>query len=117
MKILVTGGAGFIGTNLIKKLLSKGHNVESIDNYDSGLRENEVDVCKYHTGDIESIGLMDKDFDMIYHLAGLSRIQPSFKNPTETLGLTDQRFSILTPRHDIWLMKSSDILPRGTATS
>jgi UDP-glucose 4-epimerase len=84
MKILVTGGAGFIGTNLIKRLLFEGHNVESIDNYDSGLVSNHVDGCNYHTGDIESIGLMDKDFDMIYHLAGLSRIQPSFKNPTET---------------------------------
>ena len=84
MKILVTGGAGFIGTNLIKRLVSEGHNVESIDNYDSGLVSNHVDGCNYHTGDIESIDLMDKDFDMIYHLAGLSRIQPSFKNPTET---------------------------------
>jgi UDP-glucose 4-epimerase len=84
MKILVTGGAGFIGTNLIKRLMSEGHNVESIDNYDSGLESNHVDGCNYHTGDIESIDLMDKDFDMIYHLAGLSRIQPSFKNPTET---------------------------------
>ena len=84
MKILVTGGAGFIGTNIIKRLVSEGHNVESIDNYDSGLVSNHVDGCNYHTGDIESIDLMDKDFDMIYHLAGLSRIQPSFKNPTET---------------------------------
>jgi UDP-glucose 4-epimerase len=84
MKILVTGGAGFIGTNLIKRLLFEGHNVESIDNYDSGLVSNHVDGCNYHMGDIESIDLMDKDFDMIYHLAGLSRIQPSFKNPTET---------------------------------
>ena len=84
MKILVTGGAGFIGTNLIKRLVSEGHNVESIDNYDSGLVSNHVDGCNYHTGDIESIDLMDKDFDVIYHLAGLSRIQPSFKNPTET---------------------------------
>ena len=84
MKILVTGGAGFIGTNLIKRLVSEGHNVESIDNYDSGLVSNHVDGCNYHTGDIESIDLMDKDFDIIYHLAGLSRIQPSFKNPTET---------------------------------
>ena len=84
MKILVTGGAGFIGTNLIKRLLFEGHNVESIDNYDSGLVSNHVEGCNYHTGDIELIHLMDKDFDMIYHLAGLSRIQPSFKNPTET---------------------------------
>jgi UDP-glucose 4-epimerase len=84
MKILVTGGAGFIGTNLIKRLISEGHNVESIDNYDSGLVSNHVGGCNYHTGDIELIDLMCKDFDMIYHLAGLSRIQPSFKNPTET---------------------------------
>ncbi len=84
MKILVTGGAGFIGTNLIKKLLSEGHNVHSIDNYDSGLVENEVGGCTYHNGDIQLINLMDKDFEIIYHLAALSRIQPSFENPTLT---------------------------------
>ena len=84
MKILVTGGAGFIGTNLIKRLLSEGHNVHSIDNYDSGLKENEVDWCNYHTGDILIVSLMDKDFDIIYHLAALSRIQPSFDNPLLT---------------------------------
>ena len=84
MKILVTGGAGFIGTNLIKRLITEGHNIESIDNYDSGLVSNHVDGCNYHSGDIESVNLMDKDFDLIYHLAGLSRIQPSFKNPSET---------------------------------
>ena len=84
MKILVTGGAGFIGTNLIKKLIDEGHNVQSIDNYDSGLKENEVDGCNYHTGDIQMVSLMDKDFDLIYHLAALSRIQPSFDNPSLT---------------------------------
>jgi len=84
MKILVTGGAGFIGTNLIKRLLQEGHQVSSLDNYESGCRENEVEGCKYHSGDIEHIGLMDKDFDLIYHLAALSRIQPSFTNPEET---------------------------------
>lgn len=84
MKILVTGGAGFVGTNLIKRLLIENHQVESIDNYDSGLKSNEQPNCKYHTGDIENVNLMDKDFDLIYHLAGLSRIQPSYRNPQET---------------------------------
>lgn len=84
MKILVTGGAGFIGTNLIKLLLKEGHEVQSLDNYDSGTRDNHVEGCNYHSGDVRSVGLMDKDFNLIYHLAGLSRIQPSFKNPTIT---------------------------------
>ena len=87
MKILVTGGAGFIGTNLIKRLLSEGHNVHSIDNYDSGLKENEVEGCNYHTGDILIVSLMDKDFDIIYHLAALSRIQPSFDNKAHVFRL------------------------------
>lgn len=84
-KILVTGGAGFIGSNLIKHLLQESNfEIHSLDNYDSGNKENEIDGCNYHVGDIESIELMDKDFDIIYHLAALSRIQPSFNNPTDT---------------------------------
>jgi len=48
------------------------------------LVENEISGCNYHRGDIEQIDLMDKDFDLIYHFAALSRIQPSFNNPSET---------------------------------
>ena len=85
MKILVTGGAGFIGTNLIKRLINEGHEVHSLDNYDSGLKENEQDKCNYITGDIEQIEYIKGDsFDLVYHLAALSRIQPSFEDPTET---------------------------------
>jgi len=85
MKILVTGGAGFIGTNLIKRLLKEGHEVHSLDNYDSGLLENEVEGCNYVSGDIESILYWRGDsFDLVYHLAALSRIQPSFEDPNET---------------------------------
>lgn len=84
-KILVTGGAGFIGTNLIKRLLNEGHEVHSLDNYDSGLKENEVEGCNYINGDIEQLEYYRGDnFDLCYHLAALSRIQPSFENPTET---------------------------------
>ena len=85
MKILVTGGVGFIGTNLIKRLLSEGHEVHSLDNYDSGLKENEQEGCNYITCDIEQIEyIKGESFDLVYHLAALSRIQPSFEDPTET---------------------------------
>lgn len=84
MKILITGGAGFIGTNLIIKLLKENHNVYSLDNYSTGTADNEVEGCNYITGDLFNINLLDKDFDIIFHLAGLSRIQPSFITPFET---------------------------------
>lgn len=84
MKVLVTGGAGFIGTNLVKKLLSENHEVYSLDNYICGLRENEISGCTYIDADIENINKLEKDFDVVYHLAALSRIQPSFNNPSET---------------------------------
>jgi UDP-glucose 4-epimerase len=85
MKILVTGGAGFVGTNLIKRLLTEGHEVHSLDNYDSGLRENHIEGCNYISGDIEQLEYWKGDsFDIVYHLAALSRIQPSFENPVET---------------------------------
>jgi UDP-glucose 4-epimerase len=85
MKILVTGGVGFIGTNLIKRLLNEGHEVHSLDNYDSGLVENEIEGCNYIKGDIEQLEYWKGDkFDVVYHLAALSRIQPSFENPVET---------------------------------
>ena len=83
MKILVTGGAGFIGTNLIKRLLNEGHTVHSLDNYDSGLKENEIEGCQYFDSDVRSMFSME-NYDLIYHLAALSRIQPSFNNPQNT---------------------------------
>lgn len=90
MKILVTGGAGFIGTNLIKRLVQDGHTVVSLDNYDSGTRNNHVNhtSIEYVEGDIELLssdfGQLHANVDVCFHLAALSRIQPSFTNPTET---------------------------------
>ena len=93
MKILVTGGAGFIGTNLIKRLVSEGHEVWSVDNYDTGNMKNHVEGAIYHREDIQherfwngSIysWLTGRDIDICFHLAALSRIQPSFENPLAT---------------------------------
>jgi UDP-glucose 4-epimerase len=83
MKVLVTGGAGFVGTNLIKRLLKEGHEVQSLDNYSTGLKSNEVDGCRYWTGDIQNISTMDKDFDVVFHMAAIARIEPSFKRPDD----------------------------------
>lgn len=85
MKILVTGGNGFIGSNLIKRLLSEGHEVISIDDLSTGLKEYEIEGCTYVYGDIENLMYWKgESFDLCYHLAALSRIQPSFDDPAET---------------------------------
>tara|TARA_X000001382_G_scaffold2348_1_gene2779 strand:- start:14005 stop:14862 length:858 start_codon:yes stop_codon:yes gene_type:complete len=87
MNVMVTGGAGFVGTNLIKRLLKDGHNVVSIDNYTTGREENEQEGCTYHNVDIRDAVDFDffmEDPDVIYHLAALPRIQPSFKYPAIT---------------------------------
>ena len=88
MNIMVTGGAGFVGTNLIKRLLKDGHNVVSLDNYSTGKEENEQEGCKYFNVDIRDIVDFDyfmEDVDIVYHLAALPRIQPSFEYPAQTL--------------------------------
>ena len=86
MKILVTGGAGFIGTNLIKRLVDEGHKVLSLDDYSTGDKKNHVEGVKYINCDIEQIEyIKGKDIDLCYHLAAQSRVQPSFDDPTECL--------------------------------
>lgn len=86
MKILVTGGAGFVGTNLIKRLVSEGHEVMSIDNYSTGSKKNHIRGVKYVNQDI-SYRFMDwsvyDNFDVVYHMAAIARIQPSFEKPMD----------------------------------
>ena len=87
MKMLVTGGVGFVGTNLIKRLLKDGHEVVSIDNYSTGKKENEQDGCIYYDYDLSYSYIRDDgdSYDVIFHLAALARIQPSLKHPYKTI--------------------------------
>ena len=82
-KILVTGGAGFIGMNLIQRLVKDGNRVVCLDDYSTGTKENHVEGVKYINADIETIEYIKGDFDLCYHIAAQSRIQPSFEDPTE----------------------------------
>ena len=86
MRILVTGGAGFIGSNLIKALLTNKYEVFSLDNYSTGYKSNEVSGCTYIDDELCNIDNVfdNKHFDVIFHLAALARIQPSFIKPHET---------------------------------
>tara|TARA_B100001113_G_scaffold184404_1_gene151150 strand:+ start:615 stop:1463 length:849 start_codon:yes stop_codon:yes gene_type:complete len=83
--ILVTGGAGFIGSNLIKSLIEIGCNVTSLDNYSTGTNENEVKGATYINDDIENILKLKESFDICFHLAAQSRVQPSFDDPQESV--------------------------------
>lgn len=85
MKALVTGGAGFVGTNLIKRLLKEGHEVVSVDNYNTGLKSNHQKGCTYIEQDIRNIADYSAwgEFNIVYHLAAIARIQPSFDKPED----------------------------------
>lgn len=88
MKILVTGGLGFVGSNLVDKLVQDPDNevtvydnVSSESSFKSRMRE---DVT-YIVDDIRNINshYHTPDFDLVFHLAALARIQPSFRKPLE----------------------------------
>lgn len=90
-KVLVTGGAGFIGTNLINRLIQEDFEVFSLDDYSTGSVDNELSKAKYIKGDIQLISkIIDSDFDICFHLAAQSRVQPSFNDPEDSFKVNVQ---------------------------
>tara|TARA_Y100000590_G_scaffold442760_2_gene571285 strand:+ start:3927 stop:4781 length:855 start_codon:yes stop_codon:yes gene_type:complete len=81
--ILITGGVGFIGTNLVKELVKQNNTVISIDNYSFGSKKNEIDGVKYYNYDIEDIDKITESVDVCFHLCAMARVQPSFEDPME----------------------------------
>jgi len=89
-KILVTGGCGFVGYNLTKKLVESGHEVDVIDNLSIGSEAKDITLigANFLGGDVRAMeNIKPKNYDYIFHLAALSRIQPSFQNPYTTFSV------------------------------
>ena len=80
MKILVTGGAGYIGSNLIKHLKkTTDAEITSLDNYFTGIKQNHIKGVKYIKGNTSDISNLNKQ-DVVYHFGEYSRVVPSFKD-------------------------------------
>ncbi|MEW6684727.1 MAG: SDR family oxidoreductase [Candidatus Edwardsbacteria bacterium] len=90
MKVLVTGGAGFIGSHLVEALLKRKASVRVIDNFSTGKRRNIahfIDKIELIQGDISNLEVVKravKDVEIIYHQAALPSVPRSIKNPIST---------------------------------
>lgn len=112
--ILVTGGAGFIGSHLCARLVKEGHKVISLDNYFTGSRENHVEGVDYregHTKDIEKH--IPETPDLIYHLGEYSRVEKSLEEPALVWDLNkDGTFGVL----EFWRKRGCKLLYAGSST-
>ncbi|MDO8564478.1 MAG: SDR family oxidoreductase [bacterium] len=87
VKVVVTGGAGFIGSHLVDALLLKGCEVHVIDNLSGGSKENINPKAQFHDADIrnlETIKPIIKGALYVFHTAALPRVQYSIEHPVET---------------------------------
>jgi len=88
MKILVTGGAGFIGSHSAEALLSDGHSVRVLDNLSTGYLENvpsEAELLKGDINDADAVLKAARGCDAVLHLAALISVPQSVSQPIETL--------------------------------
>lgn len=114
MKILVTGGAGFIGSHLDDALIARGHQITVVDNLVLGRKENIAHLMnnplfKFVEADILDTNTMHKvfedgQFDMVYHLAANSDIQKGGKDP-----LVDYQLTFNTTFQILQLLKEFEI--------
>lgn len=92
MKSLVTGGAGFIGSNLVDRLIEIGHEVIVIDNEYSDVHDqfywnDKAQNYKYDIRDYEKTRPLYDGVDYVFHIAAEARIQPAIQNPIEAVSI------------------------------
>lgn len=106
-RLMVTGGAGFIGSNLVDRLVSDGHEVIVLDNLSTGKRENINPKAKFVECDIgqyDDIGAHFAGVEAVFHAAALARIQPSIKNP-----LSANQTNITGTLNVLWAAKNAKV--------
>src|SRR5881398_3804093 len=85
MNALVTGGAGFIGSNLVNALLERGDEVRVLDNFSTGSRENleglDVDVVEGELRSYERVHAAIRGVEVVYHLGALGSVPRSVQDP------------------------------------
>tara|TARA_Y100000592_G_scaffold78473_1_gene123428 strand:- start:904 stop:1833 length:930 start_codon:yes stop_codon:yes gene_type:complete len=87
-RAIVTGGAGFIGSHLVDKLINMGVRVTIIDDFSTGKREN-INPAAYcweqdlSTVEVSTLTEYMKNVDVVFHMAALARVQPSIENPVD----------------------------------
>ena len=112
--VLVTGGAGFIGSRLCARLANHGHRVISLDNYFVGTRGNEVPGVDYreaHTRDIADA--VPESPDIVYHLGEYSRVEASLAEPDVVWDLNVRgTFHVL----EYWRAKRPKLVYAGSST-
>lgn len=87
-QVLITGGAGFIGDALSKELIKRGYQVDILDNLYIGSEAKINKDATFLGGDIRDMkNIPQKNYTYIFHLAALSRIQPSFSSPNNTFSV------------------------------
>ena len=85
MRFVVTGGAGFVGSHLVKLLVREGHQVKVIDNLHTGKMRNleeviaDIEFCELDIQDFDSMEKELRDIDGVFHQAALTVVQDSFK--------------------------------------
>jgi UDP-glucose 4-epimerase len=92
MKSLVTGGAGFIGSNLVDRLIEMGHEVVVIDNeysdaHDQFYWNDKAQNYKYDIRDYKNTRPLYDGVDYVFHIAAEARIQPAIENPIEAVSI------------------------------
>lgn len=80
--VLVTGGAGFVGSHLCERLQKDGHKVISLDNYFVGSKDNHIDGVEYREGHTKDVAEhVPEKIDIIYHLGEYARVEQSILEP------------------------------------